>query len=103
MTSGIIGAIVAIVLLFGGGVGGWFLRGEVAPKTNIQNINNDTTVNQRQEMRTSVMQGQITVIVDGPLTNTVVSVLVRDLTNVVVTGVTNTNNSLSITNFGKND
>lgn len=98
MTSGIVGAIIAVVLLFGGGVGGWFLRGEVAPKTTIQNINNDTTVNQRQEMRTSVMQGQITVVIDGETTNTIVSILVNDLTNVVITGTTNTNSKITITN-----
>lgn len=98
MTSGIIGAIIAILLLFGGGVGGWFIRGEVAPKTSIQNINNDTTVYQSQSTSTKVMQGQVTVVIDNGITNSIVSVNVEDLTNVVIIGTTNTNSQIATTN-----
>lgn len=98
MTSGIIGAIIAILLLFGGGVGGWFIRGEVAPKTSIQNINNDTTVYQSQSTSTKVMQGQVTVVIDNGMTNSIVLVNVEDLTNVTISSSTNTNKHISITN-----
>lgn len=98
MTSGIIGAVIAVLLLFGGGVGGWFIRGEVAPKTSIQNINNDTTVYQSQSTSTKVMQGQVTVVIDNGITNSIVLVNVEDLTNVTVSSSTNTNKHISITN-----
>jgi hypothetical protein len=75
--------IVGLCLLFGGGIAGWFIRGEVAPKT----VNNNTYIENTTTANSIAVAANIDVDENG--VHKYITVSIEGITNIVVYTVTN--------------
>lgn len=96
MTEIIVGALIAAALFVGGIFTGRATK--VTEEVEYVDVDSTTRIENRQDTRTDVMQGQITIIFNDAITNQVVNVSFENLTNVSVSYSTNTNAHYSLTN-----
>lgn len=96
MANIIIGALIAAVLFAGGIFTGRATK--LTEKVEYVNVDSTTEIETRQDTRTDVMQGQITIIFNDRVTNRIVNVNIANLTNVTVGFTTNTNSRRCATN-----